>query len=86
MRHGEAETFGLSGFVVRVLADDDHLHLVERTEVECSKYLFSGRIAGPLTIFVTDEFCERLEIRFFELVGKDFTPRCFNLYHTYALR
>ena len=32
--HREAQSVSLSRFVIRVLSDDDHFHLVERTQVE----------------------------------------------------
>ena len=72
--------------MVGVLSDDDHFHFVEWTKVKGGKYLFSGRITGALAVFVADEFRERLEIRLFEFVCKDLSPRCFNLYHMNVLK
>ena len=42
--YGETETVCLAWVVVRVLAEDDHLHLVDGAKVECCKNLGAWRV------------------------------------------
>ena len=50
--HGEAESLCLSLLMVRILPNDDHLHLVEGTEVEGVEDEVARRIACGGAIFV----------------------------------
>ena len=49
---GEAESLCLSLLMVRILPNDDHLHLVEGTEVEGIEDEVARRIACGGAIFV----------------------------------
>ena len=64
--YGEAEPVGLARLVVRVLADDYHLHVVERTEVEGVEYLAAWRETGVVEVFLPDESCQVDEVLLLE--------------------
>ena len=59
---GEAQSHGLAGLVVGVLADDDNLDLVERREVESVEDKVPRGIAGTLMVFPLHGLGELLEI------------------------
>ena len=48
--NGEAQTMSLTGFMVRILANDNHLHTVERTQVEGVEDEFAWRVARGLCV------------------------------------
>ena len=75
VRYGEREPHGLSGFVVRVLSDDDHSHLVERTGVEGIKNKTGRREAPTGLILITHIIGEEFEIRFVKLRLQHASPR-----------
>ena len=56
--HREAQPVGLTRFVIRILSDDHHLHLVERTQVEGIEYQLTRRIAGGLHILLSHRFSQ----------------------------
>ena len=57
---------GLARLVVRVLAEDYHLHVVERTEVEGVEYLAAWRETGVVEVFLPDEICQVDEVLLLE--------------------
>ena len=59
---GEAETVCLAGFVVGVLSEDDHFHLVEGGMVECGKDVAPLGVAYILLPFGNEECLELFEI------------------------
>lgn len=63
LRYAEAQAVRLSRFVVRVLAQDDYLDLVERCRVEGVEDKATGRIAWACRILRLDELDEFLEVR-----------------------
>ena len=71
---GEAKTMSLSRFVIRVLTDNNHLHLMERAEVESIEYQFSRRITRSLGILLTHEVGELQEIRFVKFCLQILSP------------
>ena len=79
-RHGETQSHGLTRLVIRILTDDDNLHLVKRREVESIEDKMSGRIARPMLIFLSDGIGKLLEIRSLKLRLKILFPGWFYLY------
>ena len=78
--YGEAQTMCLSWLVVGVLSDDDHLDLVEGTEVEGIEDERARRIARTHPVFLTDGSGELGEVGFVELLLQLLFPRRFYLY------
>ena len=70
----------LSRFMVRVLSDDDHLHLVERTQVEGIEDQSSRRIARSGVVFLSDGGGQLCEVRLLELLLQVFLPGWLYLY------
>ena len=70
----------LSWLVIRVLSDNHHLHLVERTEIEGIEDEMPRRIACGTTVFLMYEIDKTDEILLVELVAKLLAPRLFYLY------
>lgn len=68
----------LTGSVVRVLPDDDHLDAVERTEVEGIEYQPAGRIDCMLRIFPADKRREPDEVLFLKLLCQTLFPTRFD--------
>ncbi len=73
--HAEAESVGLSGSVIRVLAEDDDAHLVEGCRVEGVEDEVSGRIAGAGGVLLPHELRQLGEVRLAELGGQLLLPR-----------
>ena len=78
--HGETESVCLSGTVVRVLPNNHHLSLMERTEVEGIENEFPRRIDGRCAVFCTHKIGEADEIVLFKFGGKLLFPAFFYLY------
>ena len=78
--HGETESVCLSGTVVRVLSDNHHFGLMERTEIEGVEDEFSRRIDGCRAVFCTHKISETDEIVLFKFGGKLLFPTFFYLY------
>ena len=72
--HREREAVGLSRTVVRVLAQDDHLHLVERREVESVKDQRTRGINGILSLLAHEERLEVGKIGCLELWPQHLVP------------
>ena len=73
--HRETKSLGLSWTMIRILSDDDHLDVVERTEVEGIKYLAPRRVASALRIFRAHERGKPLEVGRSKLLLQHFGPR-----------
>ena len=82
--YGEAQPMCLAWLMVGVLSDDDHLDLVEGTEVEGIEDERARRIACACPVFLTDGSSELGEVGFDELALQLFLPRRFYLYIHYA--
>ena len=78
--HRETQPVGLAGFVVGVLADDDHFHPVERAQVEGIEDELARRVASPGSILLPDDTGQLLEVRLVELALQVFLPRGVYLY------
>jgi hypothetical protein len=66
--------------VVGILADDDHLHLIEGTEVEGVEDESPRRVACGCSVFLPHTFCQLLEIGLGKLALQPLLPRFFYLY------
>ena len=75
----KTEAVRLSRSVVWVLADDDDLHPVERTEVEGIEYQLSRRIYRALGILFPHEVGQCLEVFFFKFRLQALFPAFFYL-------
>ena len=64
--HREAESFGLSLFVIGILADDDNFRLVKGAQVKCIENLSPRRVAHARTIFIAHEVGQILELGRFQ--------------------
>ena len=69
----------LSRFMIGVLSDDDHLYMVERTQIKGIEYETSWRIAGTSSILLSHRLGELFEIRFLKLTLQVFLPCGFYL-------
>ena len=81
--HGEAQPMGLSRLMVGVLADDDHLHLVEGTEVEGIEDETGRRVAAHGLVLLTHGLGQLCEIGLLKLALQLSLPRLFYLYIHY---
>ena len=79
-RHREAQPHGLARLMVRILADDDNLHLIKRREVESIEDKVSGRIARTILILLPHGIGKLLEISRLKLRLEILPPRWFYLY------
>ena len=77
--HREREAVGLSRAVVRVLTQDDHLHLVERREVEGVEDQGTRGIYGILPLLADEKRLEVGEIRCLELRPQHLVPTRINI-------
>jgi hypothetical protein len=66
--------------MIGILPNDDHLHMVERTEVKGIEDQLTGRIARRLHILLSHGCRQLYEIRFLELCAKVGFPSFFYLY------
>ena len=78
--HRETQSHGLSGFMVGVLSEDDHFHLVERAQAEGIEDTLSGRITGVLLVLLPHGIDEAGKIRLVKLCTYILLPRFFYLY------
>ena len=78
--HREAQAVSLAGLVVGVLADDDHLHLVEGAQVEGIEDEAARRIAGSSGVFLSHAFGQLCEIGFLKLALQVLLPCGLYLY------
>ena len=69
----------LSWFVIGVLSDDNHLYLVERTQIKGIEDETPRRIAGTSSILLSHRLGELFEIRFLKLTLQVFLPCGFYL-------
>ena len=67
--YGEAKSVRLAGFVVGVLAEDDHFYPVEGAMFEGVEDVGAGRVNGVLAVFLFYEIDELVEIFFFKFGG-----------------
>ena len=77
--HGETQPMSLSWFVIGVLSDDNHLHLIERTQIKGVEDELARRIAGAGSIFLSHRLGELFEIRLLKLTLQVFLPCGFYL-------
>ena len=63
----ETQSVCLSWLVIRILTDNHHLHLVERTQVKGIEYQFAWRIARIMLILCTNRIGEPNKVVFVEL-------------------
>ncbi|MNM61961.1 hypothetical protein D3C81_732740 [compost metagenome] len=76
--HREAQAMGLAGAVIGVLADDHHLHLVQRRRVQRIEDQPAGRkdlLAGGL--LAAQELAQRLHVGLVELLAQNGFPARF---------
>jgi hypothetical protein len=71
----------LAWFVVGILTNDDHLHLIEGTEVEGIEYLRTWGIAGRGGVLLAHGTSELQEVGLLKLLLQVFLPSGFYLYH-----
>ena len=74
----EAESLGLTGFVVGVLSEDDDLHLVKGRAVEGCEDFAGGRVAGAVAVGGADEIRQLDEIGLLEFLVENGFPRGFD--------
>ena len=67
--HGETKSVRLSRLVIRILAEDNDLHFIERAVLKSVEHIRTGRINSTLAVFLFNEIGQLLEIIFFKLVG-----------------
>ena len=79
---GEGEAHSLSGLMVWVLSQDDHLHTVEGCGVEGIENLGARGIARACGIFLSHESRQLLEVRLLKLCGQLPPPRFLDFYHS----
>ena len=72
--HGEAQPVGLARSVVRVLAEDHHLRLGVRREVERGEHLVVGRVHRVVLALGGDERLQVGPVRLGELAPQDRVP------------
>ena len=78
--HREAKPMRLTWFMVGVLTNDNHLHLVEGTEVESIENLGTWWITGRRGVLLTHGASELLEVGLLKLLLQVFLPSGFYLY------
>ena len=76
----ETQAVSLPRLMVRVLSDDDHLHLVKGTQVESIEDEFSWWEASAYTILLPDGIRQLLKVRFLKFSLQMFLPRGLYLY------
>ena len=64
----------LSGLVIGILSDDDHFHLVKRTQVESIEDELSWGIAGSGAVLTSHVVGELMKVRLVELPLQLFFP------------
>ena len=70
----------LPRLMVRVLSDDDHLHLVKGTQIEGIEDEFSWWEASAYNILLPDGIRQLLKVRFLKFSLQMFLPRGLYLY------
>ena len=78
--HRETQAVSLPRLMVRVLSDDDHLHLVKGTQVESIEDEFSWWEASAYNILLPDGIRQLLKVRFLKFSLQMFLPRGLYLY------
>ena len=58
----ETQTFGLTRFMIGILAQQYDFDFLKRAEVESSEYVFPWRITGGRLVFLAHEIGECLEV------------------------
>ena len=76
----ETQAVSLPRLMVRVLSDDDHLHLVKGTQVESIEDEFSWWEASAYNILLPDGIRQLLKVRFLKFSLQMFLPRGLYLY------
>ena len=76
----EAQPHCLPWLMIRVLSDDDHLHLVVGAQVEGVEYQLSRGIACRCGIFLAHEVDQVDEVGFFKFLYKMSFPRFFHFH------
>ena len=72
--HGETQTVGLARAVIRILAEDDHLGVGVRREVQRGEDVVVRREHRAPVTFLTDEVLQGSPVRLFELVTQHGVP------------
>nr|GEU28320.1 hypothetical protein [Tanacetum cinerariifolium] len=75
VRDRETKPHGRARRVVRVLAEDDHLDVVERGQVEGLENILAGRAAWSCRVLLLDEGSQRWPVRLLELILQLRFPR-----------
>ena len=78
VRHRERESMRLSGSMIRVLSQNDHLHLVERRQVKSIENQRSRRVNGILPLLTHEKRLELGEIRCLKLGTQHLVPTFIN--------
>ena len=71
---GKAQSVGLSGFMIRILPEDQDLDFCKRCPVISSEYILLFRIYSVGGIFAVNEFIKLSVIRFCKLGRQRFQP------------
>ena len=79
-QNGKTKPMCLIGTMVRVLTNDYHLDLPERSAVKSLEYEAPRRVAHTAAVCLSHECGQRGEIRTGEFVSQDFLPRWLYLY------
>lgn len=77
---GETETMCLTRTMIRVLADNHHLRLVEWTEVESIENQFGRWVNGRCLVLFSDETGENFEIGLVKFLLQRIFPSLFYFY------
>ena len=78
--HRETQAVGLSWFMIRILSDNHHLHLVERTEIEGIEDQSARWVTGGGIVLLSYPLGQLREIRLLKLLLQMPLPRFLYLY------
>src|SRR3712207_3219431 len=85
VRDGKAQSHCLTGLMIGVLSDNDHLHPVKRAKVEGIEDEPARRIAGLLPVLLPYKSGKLAEIGLVKLRLQMFLPRRFDVYFHRAM-
>ena len=78
--HTEAEPVCLIRFMIRVLPQDNHPHLIKRSSIKGIEYQFSRRVTNAGAILRANELCQFLKVWLLKFFIKTSLPALFNPY------